>query len=361
MSSRVYQTLVNQFGDVTEFEIGVLDESGLINASSNESSIGTTIENIQNIISSKDAVVVINGITYQKVVVKGKLELIAYICASDSIGKNYLAMFAINLINFKYYNDDKFDKANFIKNIILDNILPGEILLRARELHLDYNAIRVVYLIKTGKTKDIYAHDIIQSLFPNRAKDFVVILDDEKMVLVKDLKKSDDEKEVEKTAKIIMDALNSEMMVNAFVGIGSIIDNIRDIGRSFKEARLALTVGHIFESEKKILDYNHLGIGRLIYQIPRTLCELFLKEVFKENTFESFDTETIQTIQKFFENNLNVSETSRQLYVHRNTLVYRLDKIQKMTGLDLRNFDDAITFKVAILVKNYLDKGSEML
>lgn len=309
--------------------------------------------------ATKQNLVEIGEYTYQKLYIKCKFELIAYINSNSEVAKTCLAMFVVNLTNYKIYNDDKFDKTNFVKNIILDNILPGEILLRARELHLDYNAQRVVYLIKTGKTKEIYAHDIVQNIFPNRSKDFVVILDDEKLAVVKELKKSEEDEDVEKYAKIIMDALSTEMMVVSYIGIGSVVDNIRDIGRSFKEARLALTVGHIFEGDKSILDYNNLGIGRLIYQIPRTLCELFLKEVFKDNAFESFDSETMQTIQKFFENNLNVSETSRQLYVHRNTLVYRLDKIQKMTGLDLRNFDDAITFKVAILVKNYLDKGND--
>jgi carbohydrate diacid regulator len=219
----------------------------------------------------------------------------------------------------------------------------------------------VAFLVKTEKTRDIYAHDIVQGLFPNKAKDFIIILDDDNIVLIKELKSMEDTKEIEKTAKIIIDSLGAELMVKAFIGIGTVVDNIKDLARSFKEAQMALLIGRIFESDKAIINYNRLGIGRLIYQIPTTLCELFLNEVFKNNTFESLDAETMLTIQKFFENHLNVSETSRQLYVHRNTLVYRLDKIKKLTGLDLTSFDDAVIFKVAILVKKYLDKNQNML
>jgi carbohydrate diacid regulator len=235
-------------------------------------------------------------------------------------------------------------------------VLPGEIALKAKELHIPFNAFRAVFLIKVEKARDIQSNEVIQSLFPNRAKDFVLPIDEENTVLVKELKAIDDLKEINRTAKAIIATLNTELMVKGQIGIGSIVDNVRDIGRSFKEAQTALRIGSIFENDNTIINYNNLGIGRLIYQLPTTLCKLFLKEVFKEGSFEALDQETLFTIQKFFENDLNVSETSRELYVHRNTLVYRLDKIQKITGLDLRKFDDAIIFKVSMLVKKYLEK-----
>jgi carbohydrate diacid regulator len=139
------------------------------------------------------------------------------------------------------------------------------------------------------------------------------------------------------------------------VGVGTPVNNIIGLSKSFKEAQIAIEVGKIFESERLIISYESLGIGRLIYQLPTTLCELFLSEVFKKESLNALDDETIATITKFFENNLNVSETSRKLYVHRNTLVYRLDKVEKLTGLDLRIFDHAIVFKVALMVKKYLE------
>lgn len=358
---KLFQNLVNQIKEIISAEFGVMDDTGLILASSNETEIGQTNSVVHKLIQSKEQCLAIEGMTYQKVFIKGKLEFIVYIKTEEPESIKYLGLIALNVGNIKEYHDDKFDKGSFIKNIIMDNVLPGDIPLRAKEFHLTYNAYRVAFLIKTENIKEIYTYDVIQGLFPNRAKDFIVTLDDENTVLIKDLKSGDDYKEIEKTARVIIDTLSTEVMVKAFVGIGTIVDNLKDIGRSFKEAQIALLVGGIFENEKHVINYNNLGIGRLIYQLPTTLCRLFLREVFKEGSFESLDSETVLTIQKFFENNLNVSETSRQLYVHRNTLVYRLDKIEKITGLDLRKFDDAIIFKVAMLVKKYLDKGEKIL
>ena len=132
------------------------------------------------------------------------------------------------------------------------------------------------------------------------------------------------------------------------------LENIKDLARAYKEAQVAIEVGKVFDTEKNIISYENLGIGRLIYQLPTTLCEMFLQEVFKKGSIESLDRETLMTVLCFFENNLNVSETSRKLFVHRNTLVYRLEKIRKITGLDLREFEHAITFKVALMVRKYL-------
>ena len=358
---KLFQNLIYQIKEIIGTGFGIMDDTGLILASSNEKEIGQNDPHVQKVLQTKEQSLVLQGVSYLKVYIKAKLEFIVYIKSDEPESMKHLSLIAINVANLKEYYDDKFDKGSFIKNIIMDNVLPGDIPLRAKEFHLTYNAYRVAFLIKTENIKEVYTYDVIQGLFPNKAKDFIITLDDENTVLIKDLKNGEDYKEIEKTARIILDTLGTELMVKAFVGIGTIVDNLKDIGRSFKEAQIALLVGGIFENDKHVINYNNLGIGRLIYQLPTTLCRLFLKEVFKEGSFESLDTETVLTIQKFFENNLNVSETSRQLYVHRNTLVYRLDKIEKITGLDLRKFDDAIIFKVAMLVKKYLDKGEKII
>ncbi|HHV28490.1 MAG TPA: PucR family transcriptional regulator [Clostridium sp.] len=361
MSIKLYQNLVNQIKDVIDSEFGIMDDTGLILACSNEKKVGQSNPLASEVMRSKDQFVIIEGQTFQKVYIKNKLEFITFISSDCTNGNKFLALISINAINMKSYFDEKYDKISFIKGIILDNILPGDITLRAKELHLPNNVNRVVFLIETEKTKDIYAHEIVEGLFPVKNKDFVIVLDDETVVLIKELKAEYDYKEVNKISRVIIDTLSTEGMIKARIGIGTVVDNIKDIGRSFKEAQMALLIGGIFDSEKSVIDYNKLGIGRLIYQLPPTLCNLFLKEVFKEGSFEALDSETMYTITKFFENNLNVSETSRQLYVHRNTLVYRLDKIQKITGLDLRLFDDAIIFKVAMLVKKYLDSNHDFV
>ncbi|MGI6279080.1 MAG: PucR family transcriptional regulator, partial [Acutalibacteraceae bacterium] len=201
---------------------------------------------------------------------------------------------------------------------------------------------------------DISIYDIIQNLFPDRTKDFVISINETDTVLVKETKPGIDSKTIEKLAATIADTLSGEFYVHVVVGIGTTVDNLKDLARSFKEAQTALEVGKVFDNEKTIIAYNNLGIARLIYQLPTTLCEIFLKEVFKLGSIETLDQETLFTIQKFFENNLNVSETSRKLFVHRNTLVYRLEKIKKITGLDLREFDHAIIFKIALMVNKYL-------
>lgn len=360
LSVKLYQSLINQVKDIIDDEFGIMDDAGLIWACSNEKTNGENNPLAIEVMRSKEPFVILEGQSFLKVYIKNKLEFIAFIKSQDKENYKYLSLISINAINMKSYYEEKYDKLNFLKGIIMDNILPGDITLRAKELHLANNVKRVVFLISTQKAKEIYTHEIIEGLFPSKNKDFVIILDDESTVLIKELKQEFDYKEISKTSKIIVDTLSSEL-VKAKVGVGTVVDNIKDIGRSFKEAEMALLIGGIFDDNQSVNDYNRLGIGRLIYQLPTTSCTLFLNEVFKDGTFESLDQETMSTIQKFFENNLNVSETSRQLYIHRNTLVYRLDKIQKITGLDLRMFDDAIIFKVAMLVKKYLDSDKRFM
>lgn len=352
-----FQGLVNQIADFLDGNFGVMDGKGLILGCSDEPLTGSTHSAVAEVLRSKQIFCQVGGQLFQKIYLKGRLEFIVFIDMEGEKSKQLLSMLAVNVANIRHYYEEKFDKSNFFKNIITDNILPGDIQLKARELHISFDVSRVVFLIKTEKAKDVEAYEVIQSLFARKTRDFVIALDDESTVFVMELRNEDDFKEVDRTAKAIIDTLNTEIMVKAWIGIGSIVSNVREIGRSFKEAQTALHIGSIFENDKLIIDYNNLGIGRLIYQLPTTMCKLFLREVFKEGSLESLDNEMILTINKFFDNNLNVSETSRQLYVHRNTLVYRLDKIQKITGLDLRNFDDAITFKVSMLVKKYLDKA----
>lgn len=356
MTGKYLQNLINQTRDIIDDEFGILDENGFIIACSDEKRIGQADLLIHKVMESKEQLVVLEGSTYQKIYEKNKVQFVAFIRSDTCESQKCLSLVSISIINIKVYYDEKYDRESFIKNVMLGSVLPGDISLRAKELHLPYAAFRVVFLIKTQTSKDIYTNEVIQGLFPNRTKDFIVVLDEENTILVKELRTGEDYREIDKAARIIIDTLNTESMVKAFIGIGTVVDNLAEIGNSFTEAQIALQVGSIFESDKSVFNYNKLGIGRLIYQLPANLCRLFLQEVFNVGSYEALDAETIHTIQKFFENNLNVSETSRQLYVHRNTLVYRLDKIQKETGLDIRKFDDAIIFKVAMMVKKYLEK-----
>ncbi len=249
---------------------------------------------------------------------------------------------------------ERYDKNNFIQNLLLDNLLLVDIYNRAKKLHIEAEARRVVFMVETKYEKDSSALETMKSLFASRTRDFITAVDEKSIILVRELKPEDTYEELEDIAKMIRDMLNSEAMSAVRISYGTIVNEIKQVSKSYKEAKMALDVGKIFYAEKDIVAYSTLGIGRLIYQLPVPLCEMFMHEVFGENMPDTFDDETLMTINKFFENNLNVSETSRQLFVHRNTLVYRLEKLQKSTGLDIRVFEDALTFKIALMVVSYM-------
>lgn len=354
MSNRLFQGVVHQMKDAISRTIGVIDETSVIIACSDLGRIGEVNEAItQDSLANPDAFVV-NGCTYKAFGNKPRAEYVVFVEGDDETALKDASLLAISLNSIKQYYDEKYDRGNFIKNVILDNILPGDIYLKARELHFTSDVTRVCMLVRIVTKTDISCYDVIQNLFPDKNKDFVININENDITIVKEIRAGIDTKDLEKLASSIVDTLSSEFYTHAVVGIGTTVTGIKDLARSFKEAQIALEVGKVFDTEKNIVSYDNLGIARLIYQLPTTLCEMFLREVFKRGSIETLDQETLFTIQRFFENNLNVSETSRKLFVHRNTLVYRLEKIKKLTGLDLREFEDAIIFKVALMVKKYL-------
>ncbi len=356
MSSKLFQGLIYQMKEALERTVGVLDEKGVVIACSTLSRIGEPHRDALDEISYSFDTAVINGFTYKPVGSHSRIEYVVFAEGSDDKAKSAVAMLAITLASIKTLYDEKYDKANFIKNIILDNILPSDIYIKSKELHFDAETPRVVYLARFAGNNEgsTIPFDVVQNLFPDRAKDYVIGVSENDIVLVKELRSASDMRNIDNFAKMIVDTAETEFLVKATVGIGTVVSTVKDLARSFKDAQVALEVGKVFDTEKTTINYESLGIGRLIYQLPATLCEMFLQEVFKKGSFEALDQETLTTIQTFFENNLNVSETSRKLFVHRNTLVYRLEKIKKVTGLDLREFDNAITFKVALMVKKYV-------
>lgn len=250
---------------------------------------------------------------------------------------------------------ERYDKSNFIQNLLLDNLLLVDIYNRAKKLHIQAERSRVVFIIESKHEKDTESVEVLRNMFSDEEGNFITEVDEKSIILVQELENPDDDYNVvEQTASAIRDTLNTEAMMDVRVAAGTIIRDISQVSRSYKEARMALNVGKIFYGAERIHMYNKLGIGRLIFQLPESLCRMFIKEVFTKQQPETFDDETLQTINMFFDNNLNVSETARQLFVHRNTLVYRLEKLDKSTGLDIRRFDDALTFKIALMVENYL-------
>ncbi|MBE6841895.1 MAG: PucR family transcriptional regulator [Ruminococcus sp.] len=354
MANRLFQGLVHQMYETIGATIGVVDETATIIACSDFTKIGTTNEFVSLDLNGSSDVFVRDGFTYKPFGSNIKNDYAVFVEGADETAAKYANILSITLTNIKQYYDEKYDRNNFIKNVVLDNVLPGDIVIKARELHFNAEISRVVLLIRIVSANDISAYDVIQNLFPDKSKDFVFNITETDIVLVKEVKSGVDSKDLEKLARSIADTLSGEFYTRVNVGIGNVVVGVKDLARSFKEAQTALEVGKVFDTDKVIVSYDNLGIARLVYHLPTTLCETFLHEVFKRGSIESLDHETLFTIQRFFENNLNVSETSRKLFVHRNTLVYRLEKIKKLTGLDLREFDHAIIFKIALMVKKYL-------
>ena len=354
ISNQILQNTIEGLKGITRIDFCVMDTDGKSLAST-FSEQENYVEEVISFVESPADSQVVQGYQFFKIFDEHQLEyiLLANGGSDDVYMVGKIAAFQIQNLLVAY--KERFDKDNFIKNLLLDNLLLVDIYNRAKKLHIEMSARRVVFIIETNKEKDSGALETVRSMFATQTQDFITAVDEKNIILVKEIGEKDQIEDLEKTAHVIVDMLNTEAMSRVHVAFGTIVKELKEVSRSYKEAKMALDVGKIFYSDKKVVAYSNLGIGRLIYQLPMPLCKMFIKEIFEEKTPDQFDEETLMTINKFFENNLNVSETSRQLYIHRNTLVYRLDKLEKSTGLDLRIFDDAITFKIALMVVKYMN------
>ena len=354
MSNRLFQTVIHQLKDVVGRSIGVIDENGIVIACSELGRIGESRQRIREELAYSQDMMTYDGYTYKFISANGRSDIIAFIEGDDLDAKKFLSVIAISLANIKSLYDEKYDKGSFIKNIILDNILPNDIYIKSNELHFNNDEFRAVIVIKFQGATEESPYEIVQAIVEDKNRDFVINISEQDIVIVKEVSENESAEGLEKYAQKLAAVALENHSAKVLIGISSVVEKLKDLARAYKEARIALEVGKVFDIERPIMCYENLGIGRLIYQLPTTLCDIFLSEVFKKGSLESLDRETLMTVQSFFENNLNVSETSRKLFVHRNTLVYRLEKIRKLTGLDLREFDHAVTFKVALMVKKYL-------
>lgn len=354
MISKAFQNIITQMAEVFPKRFGIADSHGLVLAYNGLEPNDDIIEGLVAAASSSEKLLFKDGFTIRAMSNKPYAEYIVYVEGTDETAKYCCNSVAIAANNVRHYYDEKYDKTNFMQNIIFDNLISFDLHQKARELHVDCDVPRAVFYIKVVSGNEGGIYEVVRNMYPDKEHDFIINIDADNIVLIKELKEVVRTEELENIARQILDTINSEVMFPVVVGLSTVAANIDELNNSYKEAQIAIEVGKVFDEEKSIQSYDNLGIGRLIYQLPIKLCELFLKEVFKKGDITTLDEETILTINKFFENDLNVSETSRQLFVHRNTLVYRLEKIYKLTGLDLRKFDQAIVFKVAMMVHKYL-------
>ena len=356
MSNSVFQSVILQLKDITDRSFGVMDSEGRVVSSTDVSILGEHWSDaVLKVSTSSEPVVTFGHKTFKAIQSgAGYFEYAVFCTGDDETAKAFCSMAYIALNDAKIFYEEKHDRGTFVKNIIMDNILPGDIYIRAKELHFATEAPRAVFLVRQLGHSDVTTVDVLSSMFPDRLQDFVLSINESDIAVVKQITSATTDEDLNRIARSIEETLKNELYIKTVIGIGTVAEHLRNLADSYKEAQTAIDVGKVFDTEKSIINYENLGIGRLIYQLPTTLCDIFLSEVFKKSAIDSLDQETLFTINKFFENNLNVSETSRKLFVHRNTLVYRLEKIKKLTGLDLRQFDHAIVFKVALMVRKYL-------
>ena len=353
ISNQIMQNTVEGLKQISRVELGIIDTEGNVLAATFPEA-GDFSEPARIFANSPADSQEVQGYQFFKVYDEIQLEYI--LLASGSTDDTYMIgkMAAFQIQGLLVAYKERFDKDNFIKNLLLDNLLLIDIYNRAKKLHINTDSRRVVFILETNHEKDTVSMESIRTNLGNRSGDFITAVDEKSIIVVKELEESDGNEELEQTARMIISSLEPELREIAHVAYGTVVNEIKEVSRSYKEARMALDVGKIFFDERNVIAYSSLGIGRLIYQLPIPLCKMFIREIFGGKSTDDFDEETLTTINKFFENSLNVSETSRQLYIHRNTLVYRLDKLQKSTGLDLRVFEDAITFKIALMVVKYM-------
>ncbi len=353
ISSQVIKTSIEELKAISKVDLCVFDlEKNIVAATFEPDDISHEL--IDGFINSPADSQIIGAHHLMKVLDENELLFIldAKGMSEDAYMISKIAVSQLQNLIIAY--KEKYDKNNFFQNLLLDNLLLVDIYNRAKRLHIEVSVPRAVFLIEMDRGKNPVASELLKGMFTAQSGDYITVVDEDSVVLIKTMDNADDYTELERVANTIVDMVNMEAMMNVRVAYGTIVGELKDVSKSYKEAKMALDVGKIFYAEKKVTPYNKLGIGRLIFQLPKNLCRIFMDEIFGENVPDELDEEILTTINKFFENNLNVSETSRQLFVHRNTLVYRLEKLEKTTGLDIRTFDDALTFKIALMVANYM-------
>ena len=352
ISNQILQSTIDGLKSISRVELSVMDTDGKVIVSTMD--MGNCSVAAAEFATSPAESQEIQGYQYFKIFDEQQVE---YILVAGGAGEDvYMIgkMVAFQIQNLLVAYKERFDKGNFIKNLLLDNLLLVDIYNRSKKLHIQTDVPRVAMIVESASGKDSNVLELSRSCFGNNGKDFITAVDEKDVIIVKELPETDAIKEIEKSAHNLIAYLQKEGVQGVRIAYGTVIREIKEVSRSYKEAKMALDVGKIFFDDRDLIAYSELGIGRLIYQLPIPLCKMFIREIFGGKSPDEFDDETLATIFKFFENSLNVSETSRQLFIHRNTLVYRLDKLQKSTGLDLRVFEDAITFKIALMVVKYM-------
>ncbi len=360
LANQILYKIINDISEIIQADCSVWDTTGRCQAYTSEQCLSSE-EQVKEFLSEVDECTysVGRGTSYFAVEDEGELFYVLALHKTDDQTKSQGRLCVSQMKHLIQAYKVRTDKNHFYQNLLLDNLLMVDIFNQAKKLGIENDEQRVVFLVEPKNKDEEIVLEMMRGVYLTGTKDYVTSVDERHIIYVKVVERTEGYRELNETAKSIVNTMNTEGMINVRVSYGTIVTQLKDVSKSYKEATMALDVGRVFYAENSVLAYNELGIGRLIHQLPYSLCEMFLKEVFDGKALEQFDEETLSTVNHLFVNNLNISETARQLYIHRNTLVYRLEKIQKTTGLDVRVFDDALTFKIAMMVSMHMKGAKE--
>lgn len=356
LSQQKIQNILMEMKEITQRELALFSENGHRFAAT-----GLVTEDMEEVADkfmlSQAESQTYHNCTYFKILMDGETEYVLMIEGEDEYVMVIGRLIACQMRHLAESLEEQYDRNHFIQNLLLGNLLSADIYMQAKRLHIS-PAKRVVFVIDTGGKPNDVVLDLVRNLSDIQSGDFVTNIDEHDVILVKDVSHVSDERlesRLQEVASRLADNLHMEAMIRVRVGYGNPVEQINELTGSYQEARMALSVAKEFYAEYDTISYGKLGIGRLIYQLPMSLCEMYIREVFGDKIPDVLDDEeSMSTISIFFQNNLNISETARQLYVHRNTLVYRLERIEKSIGLDIRKFDDAMTFRIAVMVLSHM-------
>ncbi len=361
LSNHRIQTTLNEIKEISRIDLALYNENGQLLAATYDHQAGFESA-VKDFVHSMAESQTFAGFHFFKVMAEDEVDYILLVHSSTEEAYMVGKLATCQVRNLAEAYREQADRNHLMQNILLGNLLLVDLYNQAKKFHIE-QAERVVYVIEVEQKTDILALKMLKGMFGGLDRDFVTEVDEQSIVVVKDVCDLEDDADLEAIAKSIVDNLQSEAMVRVRVGYGNRVNSLQDLPKSYQEAKMAIEVGKVFYVEKETIAYSKLGIGRLIYQIPMQLCEMFIHEIFGTEIPDVFSEENMVTIQKFFENNLNISETARQLFVHRNTLVYRLERLEKAIGLDIRRFEDAMTFKIAMMVLAHMSyqKGIHLI
>lgn len=278
-------------------------------------------------------------------------------CDKDQPGAEDLLQLAGALISNMAVGGSRTETSfDVYRRTLLGELTGAELDALSHEYQLPRDLERCVMVFHMVQTDRERAYDLLEEITPLEDRDVLIDMDRHTVALIKDVEEVISSDELIQYGQALQETLMSETAHQITVGIGRTCHTVEELRESYSEARKAIEVGRQFQPEASIFAYSRLILERFLMEMPPDVNAAYHSMLFNRRNQRLFNEEMLYTIDMFFKKDLNLSDTARQLYIHRNTLVYRLDKVQRQTGLDLRSFEDAVTFKILMELKNCCGK-----